>query len=188
MRFTFNTAYKNPTSAKSITSVTFKLIRSGSTLVTATQTSIITFQASKMTTATLSPVSNTVGATGSGLTVSFTPTNDVSSTTIITVTFPDYVVGVGEEYIDASNPTCSGVTNMKTSLTCTYSSSTNTLSVSSPVSSTVSGGTSMSFKVIEFKNPYNGKSRSGFSVSTFDSSGNAMDSINSLSLQVSNFA
>ena len=141
-----------------------------------------------MTSASLSPVSNTIGATNKGLTVTFTPINDVSTTTIITVTFPDYVIDGGEEYIDASNPTCSGVTNMETQLKCTYSSSTNTLSVSSPVSSTVSGGTKMSFTVLEFKNPYNGKPRTGFSISTVDSSGYAIDSISSLSLNVSDFA
>lgn len=64
---------------------------------------------------------------------------------------------------------------MSNSLSCTFNSYSNVLTVTSPVASSVSGG-AISFSVDNFLNPYHGKVVSGYVVQTTDSSGGLIES------------
>ena len=89
--------------------------------------------------------------------------------------------------IETSSPTCASVTGMSSSMSCTYDTSSRFLTVSTPVSSSTKG-TALTFSVYPFKNPYNAKKKSSFKISTYDSSKFEIDSIDNLSLQVTDFA
>ena len=62
---------------------------------------------------------------------------------------------------------------MSALMSCTFSS--NTLYVSNPVTADQSG-TALTFQVTGFINPYNGKTRTGFTITTTDEKSGAIDS------------
>src|SRR3569833_1513345 len=78
-------------------------------------------------------------------------------------------------YITTASPTCTGVTVLKSGLTCSFSSASNKLTITGILNSNQVGGTAMSFTVIGVNNPYSGVPRTGFTLQTQDSSGGAID-------------
>lgn len=54
---------------------------------------------------------------------------------------------------DTSSVTCTGVTNIDSTLTCTYSTSTDTLTIKNGFSSSKAAGTSISFTIASILNP-----------------------------------
>lgn len=83
--------------------------------------------------------------------------------------------------LDSSATTCSAVTGMSSSISCTYSQSSRFLTVINPVSSATSGS-SLTFSVYPFLNPYNGIKKTSFKITSFDSSGYEIDKIDNLSV------
>ena len=89
----------------------------------------------------------------------------------IQVYFPEWNTGVPSI---SGNPVCSPVSAQMSSLmSCTFSQ--NILYVSNPVSSDQTG-TLLTFQVTGFRNPYNAKTRTGFTVTTTDEKNGAIDS------------
>ena len=69
-------------------------------------------------------------------------------------------------------PTCTGVTNMKSSITCSYDKVRRRLTLTNMINNNVSGGsTSLTFYVDSFLNPYSGIPKTGLYISTADSNG-----------------
>ena len=66
------------------------------------------------------------------------------------------------QMISTSGLTCAGVTNMQVSLTCSYSTTTLLLTVTGVSSSDIPAGSTMTFTVNNFQNPYNGIPKGGF--------------------------
>jgi len=105
----------------------------------------------------------------------------------IQVQFPEWNTGV--PYI-SGNPVCSPVSSqMSSMMSCTFSS--NILYVSNPVSSDQTG-TLLTFQVTNFRNPYNAKTRTGFTIITTDEKNGFIDTSNGIasppSLTVTGFA
>lgn len=87
-----------------------------------------------------------------------------------TFSIPEY------HMITTSNPTCTGVTNMKTTIPCEYDSGRKRLTLTGMIDSDISGGaTNLVFTVDNFQNPLSSVPKSGFLISTADSNGNQVD-------------
>ncbi|CDW83721.1 UNKNOWN [Stylonychia lemnae] len=89
--------------------------------------------------------------------------------------------------IVTTTPVCASVSGMSSSMTCIYDTNSKSLTVKNPVSST-SYGTSLTFSIYPFKNPYNGKKKSSFKITTLDQYNQEIDTISGLTLQVTDFA
>lgn len=63
---------------------------------------------------------------------------------------------------------------MKSSLTCTFDTTTRLLTVTNCVDSDNLGGATMTFKVSTFQNPYNGITKGGFQLTTYEATGLGM--------------
>lgn len=76
--------------------------------------------------------------------------------------------------ISNSNPTCIGLTNVNIALTCFYDAVSRTLKVTNVASANLSKGKIISFSFDSFINPYNGIVKSGFRITTMESTGRGM--------------
>lgn len=132
-----------------------------------------------MTTPTITSDSDIVGATGVVLTITFQNIGTVKANGHVIMTFPYYVSTTS---MVSGTPTCSNNNNMNAGMTCVFSS--NTLTISNPVTSDETTVKTFSFKVTNCRNPYNGKSKTGFTIYTTDSSGGQIDYSDALSLKV----
>jgi hypothetical protein len=85
---------------------------------------------------------------------------------------------------------CVGISsNMPSTITCNYNTFNRKLTLSNVLSvSSVTNGDSLSFTVSNFKNPYSGVPKTGFTIYTADSNGFSIDSRSSLTVTVSNWA
>ncbi len=90
--------------------------------------------------------------------------------------------------IETILPTCTGTSPLKTSLTCSYSYATQILSISDITASTINSGAAISFTVSDITNPYSEAPKTGFILTTMSSLGCSIDSISTLSLQVTEWA
>ena len=78
--------------------------------------------------------------------------------------------------ISTSSPTCTGVTTLLVFLACTYSNDANKeLTVTNLLGSDAAAGTTITFTVNSFTNPYSTAPKSGFVVSTYSSTGCIID-------------
>ena len=98
-----------------------------------------------------------------------------------------------EQFIRSASPSCSGVLNMVSAITCSFSSDTKLLTVTNMINADVSGGVELIFDVDNFANPYSGISRTGFYINTMDSNdppGSVDTTLNNivLTVQVSDWA
>lgn len=69
-------------------------------------------------------------------------------------------------------------------MSCVYNQDTRKLTVTSPVTADTTG-VQLTFQVDNFRNPYSGKPRTGFQISTTDSTGGQIDSTLSLTPPIS---
>ncbi|CDW77580.1 UNKNOWN [Stylonychia lemnae] len=175
-RMTISNGYQNPTSAQKISSIKADIYRSSSVYATRTSGSV-SFTAAVMTTASLESSSKIV---------SFTPKNPLPSTGYLIFSLPFYT-STSDHMITTTSPTCASVTGMSSSITCTYDTNSRFLTVKNPVSSSTSGS-SLTFSIYPFKNPYNAKKKSSFKITTLDKDNYEIDSVSSLTLQVTDFA
>jgi hypothetical protein len=124
-----------------------------------------------MSVGSITPQSLLVGDSGTTIIVSFRPKNILKTNGKVVVYFPPWNPEEGsrsDHYIQSLNPVCKSVSGMNSILTCTYNKDTRKLTVTQPVTADVTGVT-LSFSVDNFKNPYSGKPRTGFYISTTDS-------------------
>ena len=64
---------------------------------------------------------------------------------------------------------------MFASLSCSYNSISNELTVTNPTTTNYPGGTQMKFTVDNIRNPYSALPRTGFTLTTYDSGGYKID-------------
>lgn len=82
-----------------------------------------------------------------------------------------------ESYIlNTSSPTCLGLINVTSSVTCIFNTTTQTLTLTNPFNSIMLGGSNVSFEVLQFQNPISNGLISSFVVSTGDSGSGLIDS------------
>ena len=132
----------------------------------------------------MSSSSQTVGATGNTLTVTFTNNNALESTGSIELTFPYWnpnsPTATYIDMISSSTPTCTGSGSLSSTLTCSYSSKV--LTLTNIASANISSGSTLTFTVSDFTNPYNGAPKSGFTLATYNSNGCEIESITTLTI------
>ena len=179
---------KNPNSARTVTGVTITRYSSTDTaLETKGGLSVTGFTAGALTASALSTESsvtnyNVVGATGQKLVVSMTPGNPIPADGQLQVEFPYWDYQSTTQMIAADTPSCAGVVSLNALLTCSFVSSSRTLTVSGLSANEIS--TIFSFSVDNFLNPVTTAAFSGFTLRTLDASGNQIDSGSSASLTV----
>ena len=142
-----------------------------------------------MVSASLAPInssSNIIGQTDATIVMSFTPTNEIPTSGYISVVFPDMEVTADETFNSASGAICvgDGVSYLSTS-TCTYNSTTNTLTIINIVSGPTSA--SGTITISYFKNPISASGRSGYQIRTHAADGGRIN-VFSMSLTVSTAA
>ena len=138
-----------------------------------------------MTSASLSSSSTIVGKTGATLTVTFVPKNIIKTTGSLVLVFPLRCC-TNFHMLDVDNPICTGITTLKTSLTCSYVKTSRMLTITNILASDQAGGTSMSFTVDNLINPDSTYPKSGFSLTSYDNTGGQIDTID-LTLTVSDW-
>ena len=138
-----------------------------------------------MTSASLTSSSTVVGKTGATLTVTFVPKNIIKTTGSLVLVFPLRCC-TNFHMLEVDNPICTGVTTLKTSLTCSYVKTSRMLTITNILASDQAGGTSMSFTVDNLINPDSTYPKSGFSLTSYDNTGGQIDTI-SLTLTVSDW-
>ena len=110
-----------------------------------------------------------VGATGTTLTITITPSKILAGVGFITVTLPEYYKNAGSDYmISKTSPTCSAQSTITVSR-CSFDNGSRTLKMSYEFKNrAVSRATSSFYVENAFKNPIIPEPKSGFTVSTFD--------------------
>lgn len=180
--------FKNPNSDTPVPLIATTLVHSsGTTRATHTSATLSNLLPDTMTAGSITPGSFLVGDSGVSITVAFTPKNYLKTNGKVVVYFPPWNPEEGtraDHYIQSTSPSCGSVSGMSTFLSCTYNRDTRKLTVTSPVSADTTG-ISLSFSVDNFKNPYSGKPRTGFYISTTDSSDGQIDSTLYLSTPIS---
>lgn len=87
------------------------------------------------------------------------------------------------------HPTCTGTKTIKTVLTCYYDQASRTLKVTKAVDSELSINHEIQFTVNNFVNPFNSIEKTGFQVTTMESTGTGkMDESEILSITVTDYA
>jgi len=106
-----------------------------------------------------------VGATGTTLTITITPSKIFAGIGFITVTLPEYYKNAGSDYmISKTSPTCSAQSTI-TVLRCTFDNGTRTLKISYEFKNrAVSRATASFFVENAFKNPITPEPKLGFTV------------------------
>lgn len=110
--------------------------------------------------------------------ISFTPKNTLRANDKgkVFVYFPRWNPDEGTfAQHSISNPVCKSISGMSSMLSCTYSTETQSLTITNPVSSDTAG-ILLTFEVSNFRNPYNGKSKTGYYVMTTDEQNGEIDS------------
>lgn len=91
--------------------------------------------------------------------------------------------------ISTSTPACVGIVNVNSAPTCTYDTTKRMLTVKSVTVSDILDGSTMTFSVSNFQNPYNGITKSGFQITIYEATGvGKVDDTNSLSVTATQFA
>lgn len=142
---------------------------------------------------TLVPSSFVVGASGLTLTTTFQTVNTFKTSFELHMQFPIWnPLAVAQlSMITVNNPSCNGLAPsfMPAILTCTFNSATNILTITSPITAELPGGTALSFSVDNFQNPYNGKPKTEFYISIYDpATKGETDRTSSLSVTATEFA
>lgn len=129
-------------------------------------------KAATLSTATVNPYDSTLGATTSYL-VSFKPSNSIPGNTIVKVTVPSQI-GVDT----SSTVTCTSILIIESTLTCSYDSSSRTVTISNGFltkSSYVSS--EVQFKISNMINPSTAMTTDSFGIETTTSSGELIDAL-----------
>lgn len=92
-----------------------------------------------------------------------------------------------DHMITSATPTCTKGTGTSSGISCVYDTTYRKLTVSNVITGTAKG-TTLSFSVYPFTNPYNAIPKIGFSLYTADSSGYYIDASTSLTVTATNFA
>ena len=87
-----------------------------------------------------------------------------------------------KQLISTASPTCNGISNILSSLSCTYLSNTRILTISNGFSSDTSGA--VTFSILNVLNPPNSISLTGFTINLVTTIGNIYEQSNSFSLKV----
>ena len=170
-------SFTNPPTTLSISGVQAYLVDSSGNSKAVAQTAILSgFTPARITLASLTPSSLTVGASGLTLTASFQLQNAFKSGYQIQMLFPLWnpSSAAPSHMLSTASPKCIGVINMQASLTCSYDMTKMILTITNAVASDDLGGATMSFSVDNFQNPYNGFDKGGFQITTFESTGLGM--------------
>ena len=107
----------------------------------------------------LTATNQVAGAIG-GVTISFTPINSIPQNGYIIVAIPSYNGDAGaggtqiRPMITTSNPGCSAISGIDSTLICTFSSSTNQLMITSGFTISLSYSSQVKFTVNNFQNPF----------------------------------
>jgi hypothetical protein len=142
----------NPSSTQTISGFSASLVTSTNTSkASLTGQSISGFQPDSLTAASLTPDSLLIGDSNSALIVTLTPKNTLKTNGLIYVDLPLWNPNSPNavHMIQTSTPTCTGVSGMVSSISCTYNTLNRRLTLTSMISSDVTG-TSISFKVSPF--------------------------------------
>lgn len=122
--------------------------------------------------------------------MTFTNNNALESTGTIKLTFPYWnpnsPTGTYIDMISSSSPTCTGSGSLSSTLTCSYASKV--LTITSISSANISSGSTLTFTVSDFTNPYNGAPKTGFTLATYNSQGCEIESTSTLFIQVTGWA
>ena len=171
--------FRNPNSASPINGITATLLSStGVTRATLTGIVLSGFKPDQLRTATIRTLSDQIGANGVTIQISFTPKNTLRANDKgkVFVYFPRWNPDEGTFALHSlSTPVCSSVTGMSSMMSCSYSQDTQFLTITNPVSSDTSG-TLLTFSVTNFRNPYNGKPKTGYYIWTTDDQNGEIDS------------
>jgi hypothetical protein len=121
--------------------------------------------------ASVTPLSQVVGAADVYLRVAITPKNTLLTSGRIEMYFPPWNPSEGElafHQILSDAPDCKNVLNTSPLLSCAYNYDKYTLTVYDPVLEDSPSGTELVFDVGNFYNPYSGIPRSGITINTTD--------------------
>lgn len=149
----------------------------------------MTATAGSLTAVTLSTNDTKVGATNT-LTVNITTTNKLTAGGTIEVVMPKWNPNATDTILSMiqGSYSCSAISNLESTISCSFSNSTDTLVVSNAfVNSNISAGTVIVFSVTGFRNPISTAVKSGFTVYTKAGDGGNVDSLTA-TLQVSSAA
>ena len=182
--------FTNPSSTLRTNSFEFYTYSSTNALLDSKTSNIfMTATAGSLTAASMSPSDLTVAAMNT-ITFSVTVNHKVTKGGQITVLMPkwnpnDPTTSEILPMIQGSY-TCSSISNLESSISWTFSSSTNTLTVSNSFNTAdIAAGTVLKFSWSGFRNPISTAAKSGFTVSTVAGDGGNVDSL-AMTLQVTN--
>ena len=125
-------------------------------------------------TASITPVSEVVGAYDVSIKIAITLKNTLYTDSKITMYFPKWNPDEGDlafHQVLSDYPLCTAIQNMNPDLLCQYNYDTQYLTIDNGVSETTLGGTEIIFELGNYYNPYSGMPRSGFQIVTTDSVG-----------------
>ena len=150
----------------------------------------MTATAGALTAATLSTSDQKVGSTNT-LTVNITTTNPVTSGGTIEVEMPKWNPNASTSDILSmiqGSYTCTAITNLESTITCSFSDTTDILIVSNAFNTAnLAAGTNIVFSTTGFRNPISTALKDGFTVRTKAGDGGDVDTI-SASVQVTTAA
>ena len=181
----------NPSTTQKTTPITLATYTASNTLIESITTSTaleITATAAFFTSAVITPQSNIVGDSATWV-FNFTTNYTIPSGGSLQIKFPywnSYIGATGinglASIITASNPVCSGLSNIGSGLTGTFSSSTNLLTITGGFSSSRTG--TVSFSVGGILNPPTPDALSDFYIYVLDANSYSYLTSSSLSVQV----
>lgn len=182
--------FTNPSSTLTTSTFEFYTYSSANVLLDYKNTNIfMTATAGSLTAASMTPLDSTVAAMTT-ITFSLTVNHKVSKGGQIQVTMPKWNPNnptTSEIYpMIQGSYTCAVVSNLESTISCTFSTSTDTLTVSNSFDTAdIAAGTVLSFTCSGFKNPISTAIKTGFTIITVAGDGGRVDSL-ATTLQVSN--
>ena len=179
--------FNNPASVcTSPLEVDVELHNAAGTLLVEYSTPVLTgFTVGTIATASLTPNSLVIGATDY-LTVSFVLAHALPASGTIQLTVPYWNPNGATATHHFGTPVCTGTVGLSGALTCSYDTTTKILTVTNPSAQTT--GTTLTFTATTFKNPYSAKPKTGFSITTYNALGCAIESSSSLTVTATTMA
>jgi len=176
--FTIDT-FENPSSTTDITNIDVNYVDDGGTINESGVASIDDLEPDTLDSAPTIVGTGIIGAVGQSITVSFVNKNDIPSNGLIQLIFPEYTSE--NEFVSVSNPACSSSAGMPATPTCSFLDSSKTLTLSGFATSSIADSTTITFTVGSIRNPYNAKTKYGFTIYTLDQDSGYIDNYSSTS-------
>ena len=136
----------------------------------------------------MTPLSLLIAASYQQLQISFTISSPLQPLGTILIYFPLWNPSDGptaQHHIQQATPYCSPNQGLNPSMSCAYQKLTQTLTIITPVATLTPAGTQLVFTMDNFLNPYNGKPKHGFTITTTDQMGGLVDSSTASNLDIS---